>query len=99
MLCRTLSKINTAVWSLWLSLLQVPCGKLRLVHPMTIRTNSLIELLKTFPGDATVRGFDEGLTVMNGDGAGRVVILNDTLHVSATYPTHAHKLWIARKSV
>jgi hypothetical protein len=44
---------------------------------MTIQTNSLTELLKIFPGDATVRGFAEGLTVKNADGSGEVVMMND----------------------
>jgi hypothetical protein len=51
---------------------------------MTIRTNSLTELLKILPGDATVRGFEEGLTLMNADGTGQIVMLNDNFYVSAT---------------
>ena len=48
---------------------------------MTIQTNSLTELLKVFPADAIVRGFDEGLTVKNADGSGEVVVLNDSFYV------------------
>jgi hypothetical protein len=42
-----------------------------------IRTNLLVDLLKTFPDDAIVRGFEGGLTLMNADGTGQVVILHD----------------------
>jgi hypothetical protein len=66
---------------------------------MTIQTNSLAELLKIFPADATVRGFEGGITVKNADGSGEVLMLNDSLPVPSTpYPTQAHTLWIARKS-
>jgi hypothetical protein len=51
---------------------------------MTIRASLLVDLLKTFPHDATVRGFEDGLLVMNADRTGRVVMLNDHLHVPAT---------------
>jgi hypothetical protein len=50
---------------------------------MAIRTNLLIELLKTFPADAIVRGFGDGLTVTNADGTGEVVLLNDGFGVPA----------------
>ena len=78
----------------------VHTGILDLVNPMTIQTNSLTELLKIFAADATVRGFEGGLTVKNADGSGEVVMLNDNLRVpSTTYPTQAQKLWIVRKPV
>jgi hypothetical protein len=48
---------------------------------MAIQTHSLTELLKVFPADATVRGFENGLTVKNADGSGEVVVLNDSFHV------------------
>jgi hypothetical protein len=48
---------------------------------MTIRTKSLTELLTIFPSDATVRGFENGLTVKNADGSGEVVMLNDNFQV------------------
>jgi hypothetical protein len=51
---------------------------------MTIQTNSLTELLKVFPADATVRGFDDGLAVRNADGSGEVVMLNDSFYVPST---------------
>jgi hypothetical protein len=54
---------------------------LDLVNLMTIRTKSLTELLTIFPGDATVRGFENGLTVKNADGSGEVVMLNDNFQV------------------
>jgi hypothetical protein len=59
---------------------------------VTIRASLLIDLLKTFPHDAAVRGFEDGLTVMNAVGTGEVVILNDRLHVSATAETVPWKL-------
>jgi hypothetical protein len=49
-------------------------GILVSVNPMTIQINSLTELPKIFPTDATVRGFEEGLTLKNADGSGEVVI-------------------------
>jgi hypothetical protein len=55
---------------------------------MTIQTNSLAELLKIFPADATVRGFEEGLTVKNADGSGEVVVLNDNLPVADAAETN-----------
>jgi len=60
----------------------VPNGILDLVNLMTIQINSLTELLKIFPADATVRGFEEGVIVKNADGSGEVVVLNDNLPVS-----------------
>src|SRR5580704_16011764 len=57
---------------------------LDLVNPMTIRTKSLTELLTIFPGDATVRGFENGLTVKNADGSGEVVMLNDNFQLPDT---------------
>jgi len=51
---------------------------------MAIQTHSLTELLKVFPADATVRGFENGLTVKNADGSGEVVVLNDSFHVPST---------------
>jgi hypothetical protein len=48
---------------------------------MTIQTNSLAELLKILPGDAAVRGFEEGFTVMNAGGSGQVVMSNDNFQV------------------
>jgi hypothetical protein len=48
---------------------------------MTIRARSLTELLTIFPADATVRGFENGLTVKNADGSGEVVMLNDNFQV------------------
>jgi len=64
---------------------------------MTIQTNSLAELLKIFPADATVPGFEGGLTMKNADGSGEVVILNDNLSVPSTAnSTHAHTLWVTR---
>jgi hypothetical protein len=50
---------------------------------MAIRTNLLIELLQSFPADAIVRGFADGLTVTNADGTGGVVLLNDGFGVPA----------------
>jgi hypothetical protein len=50
---------------------------------MTIRANVLIELLRTFPIDATVHGFENGLTVKNPDGTGEVVMLNDMFGIPA----------------
>jgi hypothetical protein len=44
---------------------------------MTIRAGLLAELLNIFPADAIVRGFADGLSVMNADGTGEVVILNN----------------------
>lgn len=52
----------------------VQMGILVSVNPMTIQINSLTELPKIFPTDATVRGFEEGLTLKNADGSGEVVI-------------------------
>ena len=43
---------------------------------MTIRVDLLTELLKDFPADATVKGYDDGITIANSDGAGQVVLLN-----------------------
>jgi hypothetical protein len=48
---------------------------------MTIQVKSLTELLKILPVDATIRDFEEGLTVKNADGSGEVVVLNDNLPV------------------
>jgi hypothetical protein len=50
-----------------------------------IRASLLIDLLKTFPHDATVVGFEDGLSVMNADGTGKVVMLND--HRNGGNPT------------
>jgi hypothetical protein len=62
-------------------------------NPVTIRTALLIDLLKTFPHDATVRGFEDGLSVTNADGTGQVVMLNDHIHVPATAETRrSHKV-------
>jgi hypothetical protein len=51
---------------------------------MTIQTKSLAELLKVFPADATVRGFENGLAVKDADGSGEVVMLNDSFYVPST---------------
>ena len=60
----------------------IPMGNNGLGNPpMTIQMNSLTELLKIFPGDATVCGFEEGLTMKNADGSGEVVLLNDSFQV------------------
>jgi hypothetical protein len=48
---------------------------------MTIRTNALTELLGIFPDDAIVRGSEGSLSVMNADGSGEVVLLNDCFHI------------------
>jgi len=50
---------------------------------MTIRAESLGELLKIFPADAIVRGFADGLAIMNADGTGEVLVLNDGVGLSA----------------
>jgi hypothetical protein len=55
---------------------------------MTIQTNSLAELLKIFPADATVRGFEGGITVNNADGPGEIVMLNDSLPVPEMEAIH-----------
>jgi hypothetical protein len=57
-------------------------------EPMTIQTNLLTELLKIFPGNATVRGFEEGLTVKNADGSGEVIMMNDNYPVSHATETN-----------
>jgi hypothetical protein len=59
-------------------------GKISPRNRVMIRASLLVDLLKTFPHDATVCGFEDGLSVMNADGTGRVVMLNDHLHVPAT---------------
>jgi hypothetical protein len=69
------------VWSLGLSLLRFRIGILELVNQVAIQVNSLTELLKILPVDATVRGLEEGLIVKNADGSGKVVVLNDNLSV------------------
>ena len=56
-------------------------GILELVNHMAIQVKSLTRLLKILPLDATVQGFEEGLTVKNADGSGEVVVLNDNLPV------------------
>jgi hypothetical protein len=53
----------------------------RPVAPMAIRTSTLIEFLKTFPDNAIVRGFADGLSVMDADGTGEVVMLNDNFRI------------------
>jgi len=50
---------------------------------MSIRTSTLIEFLKTFPDNATVRGFEDGLSVKNADGTGEVVMLNEMFRIPA----------------
>jgi hypothetical protein len=55
---------------------------------MSIRTTLLIELLNTFPADAIVRGFADGLTVTNADGTVGVVLLNDGFGGSS----HSHTI-------
>jgi hypothetical protein len=45
---------------------------------MAIRNNALIKLLKQFPDDATVCGFEEGITITSADKKGELVLLNDT---------------------
>jgi hypothetical protein len=52
-----------------------------------IRTQTLTELMQIFPGDATVRGFDEGITVKNADGTGEVLLLNDNFFVPVAAET------------
>jgi len=47
---------------------------------MTIRADVLTELLKGFPADATVKGYNDGITIANSDGAGEVVLMNGTTH-------------------
>ena len=47
---------------------------------MTIRADVLTELLKGFPADATVKGYNDGITIANSDGAGEVVLMNGTPH-------------------
>jgi hypothetical protein len=47
---------------------------------MTIRADELTELLKGFPADATVKGYNNGITIANSDGAGEVVLMNGTTH-------------------
>jgi hypothetical protein len=43
---------------------------------MTIRADLLTELLKGFPADATVKGYNDGITIANNDGSGEVVVMN-----------------------
>jgi hypothetical protein len=50
---------------------------------VAIRTGTLIEFLKTFPDDAIVCGFEEGLSVKDADGNGEVVMLNDNFRIPA----------------
>jgi hypothetical protein len=50
---------------------------------MAIQTSTLIEFLKTFPGNAIVRGFEDGLSVKDADGTGEVVMLNDNFRIPA----------------
>ena len=47
---------------------------------MTIRADVLTELLKGFPADATVKGYNDGITIANSDGTGAVVLMNGTTH-------------------
>ena len=48
---------------------------------MVIRANVLMDLLKTFPPDAIIRGFEDGISVRNADGAGEVLVLNDASRI------------------
>jgi hypothetical protein len=48
---------------------------------MPISSSALRNLLTTFPDNARVLGFAEGLTVMTPDATGKVVILNEPLCV------------------
>jgi hypothetical protein len=53
-------------------------------QPMAIRASTLIEFLKTFPDNAIVRGFEDGLSVKDADGTGEVVMLNDRIPAKST---------------
>jgi hypothetical protein len=46
---------------------------------MSLHTKFLIELFQTFPEDAIVRGFAEGLAVTNADGSGELAMLDDNV--------------------
>jgi hypothetical protein len=50
---------------------------------MAIPASTLIEFLRTFPENAIVHGFENGLSVKNADGTGEVVLLNDTFRIPA----------------
>jgi hypothetical protein len=52
-------------------------------HLMAIRVSALIQLLKTLPGNAIVRGCADGLSIKEADETGEVVMLNDNFHIPA----------------
>jgi hypothetical protein len=50
---------------------------------MAIPASTLIEFLRTFPENAIVRVFENGLSIKNADGTGEVVLLHDTFRIPA----------------
>jgi hypothetical protein len=66
---------------------------------MAISNSALRNLLTTFPDNARVLGFAEGLLVMNPDAAGKLVILNTPLCVPDQNPLAESVGSTARKGI
>jgi hypothetical protein len=59
---------------------------LKIVNPLAISSNALMNLLETFPDNAKVFGCAEGLIVMTSDAEEKLVILNAPLCVPDQNP-------------